>query len=556
MGQGPADEWPSAGDVTNERPVRRVEVNGFLLDAFEVTVGRFGAFREFLGSHPDWRPASGAGAIEGATMSGWSSAWDAQLTALETSLEDCLGEEPLDRADLPMRCVSWPAALAFCIWDGGRLPTEAEWEYAAAGGREDRVFPWLERTTPVLSQVLFETEGARERVGAHPTGRGRWGHWDLAGSVSEWTRDAYSASAYAARCSDTASCLVLEASSKLGAHSVRGGSAADEVSRQRAASRGGAESGSRSIGFRCLRADPDASAPTPLCPGTDPLCSVSSAADPIELNVLENTVTHELLYDSGAGLRVGVTQRARWAQWRLLEPWLDPPAAPIFRIQNQATGRIMVRNAVKSALELVPLPELELLEGRISLIPLGNRTQLNADPSRTTGWVNVQHATGSPELGIRATEPTAAWLFRTAPSTELSRVLLNNVSANWMLHAAGTTATASAPDQPGYQGDEALWWVVERIEGVTRVKQPRSGRFLRVSAGDVLALEPFVDAASSWEILASDCGPTCVRIRHLETQRYLQVEGDLALAPAEGLLDNKTQWLRSVTPLSVDWGGQ
>ena len=43
--------------------------------------------------------------------------------------------------NLPMNCITWFEAFAFCIWDGGRLPTELEWNYAAAGGSSQNVYP-------------------------------------------------------------------------------------------------------------------------------------------------------------------------------------------------------------------------------------------------------------------------------------------------------------------------------------------------------------------------------------------------------------------------------
>lgn len=103
---------------------------------------------------------------------------------------------PIGNEALPINCVTWYEAMAFCIWDGGYLPTEAEWNYAAAGGSEQRAYPW---SAPPDSTVI-ECEHANHqgcgtsevRVGStSPQGDGRWGHADLAGNVAEWCLDWY-----------------------------------------------------------------------------------------------------------------------------------------------------------------------------------------------------------------------------------------------------------------------------------------------------------------------------------------------------------------------------
>jgi formylglycine-generating enzyme required for sulfatase activity len=104
----------------------------------------------------------------------------------------------------PINCVDWFQAFAFCIWDGGRLPTEAEWEYAAAGGSEQRKYPWG-ATEPGANANLAvygcyfpgtrctPTTGALNvaPVGSVPAGNGKYGQSDLAGNVQEWNLDWY-----------------------------------------------------------------------------------------------------------------------------------------------------------------------------------------------------------------------------------------------------------------------------------------------------------------------------------------------------------------------------
>jgi formylglycine-generating enzyme required for sulfatase activity len=95
-----------------------------------------------------------------------------------------------------MNCVTWYEAQAFCIWDGGRLPTATEWNYAAAGGAQERYYPWSDPAssatidnTYAVYRSTVDPATAPVAVGSRPLGRGRWGQYDLAGNVSEWMWD-------------------------------------------------------------------------------------------------------------------------------------------------------------------------------------------------------------------------------------------------------------------------------------------------------------------------------------------------------------------------------
>jgi formylglycine-generating enzyme required for sulfatase activity len=102
----------------------------------------------------------------------------------------------------PITCINWAEAYAFCIWDGGFLPSEAEWLYAAEGGAEQRVYPWGANDPGTLNQYaiygchypdgsgvcgpLFNNLAP---VGTATLGAGRWGQLDLAGGVLQWVLD-------------------------------------------------------------------------------------------------------------------------------------------------------------------------------------------------------------------------------------------------------------------------------------------------------------------------------------------------------------------------------
>jgi formylglycine-generating enzyme len=203
-------------------------VSSFVLDRYEVTVGRFRAFvNAGLGTQTSF-PAAGAGAHPKLAGSGWDSAWNTNLAATTVALvaavkcssaQQTWTDIPGANESKPMNCVSWYEAMAFCIWDGGYLPTEAEWNYAASGGNEQRAYPWSNPSisvdidcthanyfvnSPAGAYCVNGTTGGVNRVGSEsPKGDGKWGHADLAGNVWEWTLDLY-VSPYPQPCNDCA----------------------------------------------------------------------------------------------------------------------------------------------------------------------------------------------------------------------------------------------------------------------------------------------------------------------------------------------------------------
>jgi formylglycine-generating enzyme required for sulfatase activity len=236
----------------NELPEHAATLSDFKLDTFEVTLGRF---RAFVAAYPGSKPAAGAGAHPKlGAASGWSASWplpDTQPALIAAT--NCAGTTWTDSAgadeNKPMNCVDWFTAFAFCAWDGGRLPTEAEWEYAAAGGSENRLLPWGGSTLPDCAHAnSLNCGGAPMTVGSLAPGAARWGHHDLAGNVWEWTLDEFLDYA-SAPCVDCAS-------TTFGLNRVwRGGNFKFAASWLRAAYRG-ADSPSRRVdvlGFRCAR---------------------------------------------------------------------------------------------------------------------------------------------------------------------------------------------------------------------------------------------------------------------------------------------------------------
>ncbi len=209
-------------------PPTAATISTFRLDNYLVTIGRF---RNFItATENGWHPKLGDGKhvhLDGGGLvgePGWHSsfgampntqaAWDSNglKSGCEFVGEPYIDYTPVDIGidNSAINCVRWQLAYAFCIWDGGFLPTYAELDYAAAGGSEQRVYPWS--SPPTSTAIDWKTADYSEpqysctgdpfddggphkcstgdlvRVGLK-TGAGRWGQLDLAGYFDEQTLD-------------------------------------------------------------------------------------------------------------------------------------------------------------------------------------------------------------------------------------------------------------------------------------------------------------------------------------------------------------------------------
>jgi formylglycine-generating enzyme required for sulfatase activity len=198
-------------------------VSSFRLDKYLVTVGRFRQFVTAWNSGACFAPEAGSGkhahlngglglangATPGTYEPGWVASDNANLAPTNANLS-CPGPAtwtPSERGqdNLPITCVNWYEAYAFCIWDGGFLPSDAEWEYAAAGGAEQREYPWGSTNPGTKNQYAiyncYYPTGSMScsytgvtniaPVGTTTLGAGRWGQLDLAGNIWEWDLDSY-----------------------------------------------------------------------------------------------------------------------------------------------------------------------------------------------------------------------------------------------------------------------------------------------------------------------------------------------------------------------------
>ncbi len=184
-------------------------VNAFRLDRYEVTVGRFRRFVDAVTTQP-WAPPAtsgkhthlAAGGLNGGGEPGWSNNWNSNLSSMKTEWDTqlhCDGNSPWTsdpgpNENKPVACLSWYVAYAFCIWDAGFLPSEAEWNFAASGGAEQRVYPWSIPATSNdidMSHAVYGSMTSADVGSKSPLGDGHFGHADLAGNVAEWTLDVY-----------------------------------------------------------------------------------------------------------------------------------------------------------------------------------------------------------------------------------------------------------------------------------------------------------------------------------------------------------------------------
>ncbi len=152
----PGGEFMMGSSEHSDEPYHRVVVDSFMIDKYEASNARFKEFMKATG-HP--APAY----------------WD---------------DPRLNKPNQPVVGVSWNDAVAFCKWEGKRLPSEAEWEKAAKGPSGDNHYPWGHTLDPKKANY-GQNVGRTEPVDSYPEGASGYGAYNMAGNVFEWVADWY-----------------------------------------------------------------------------------------------------------------------------------------------------------------------------------------------------------------------------------------------------------------------------------------------------------------------------------------------------------------------------
>lgn len=223
----------SAQADPDELPRRDIHVDAFWMDATEVTNRQFAAFVEATGYKTvaerdiDWKEMAknlppgtpkpddallAAGSLifrptEGPVNLQNVAQWWQWTTGANWRNPEGPGSHIDDRMDHPVVHIAWEDANAYAQWAGKRLPTEAEWEWAAMGGLKDPKYPWgdtpIEEATSIANfwqgAFPYDNTEADGYFGAAPVKSfppNGYGLYEMAGNVWEWTSDKYHYQAY------------------------------------------------------------------------------------------------------------------------------------------------------------------------------------------------------------------------------------------------------------------------------------------------------------------------------------------------------------------------
>ena len=192
-----------------EGPARRVRLGDFSIQRYEVCNAEFAAFVADTGYVTEAEAFGNSFVLElllseevksGITQAVMNAPWWLPVEGASWRRPEGGDSDVSARQDHPAVHVSWNDAVKFCEWSGGRLPSEAEWEFAARGGLEGRLFPWDNNPLPRgehwmnIWQGGFPEENTAEDgfIGTAPVDSfppNGYGVHNMAGNVWEWVSD-------------------------------------------------------------------------------------------------------------------------------------------------------------------------------------------------------------------------------------------------------------------------------------------------------------------------------------------------------------------------------